>query len=139
MTTENGGLSMAINVKWDDDSQHLIYWSMEQGWTWDDFTAAVGQSVDMMNTVTHRVDLLAVSQTAIMPTADAIGPFRRSVTQKLAHHNGGYLLIVGGGRVVPVLMNFLKSTLPPDEKTFLDIRFHNTEEAARRFLAQHSA
>lgn len=128
---------MKINVRWDDDSRQIIHWWMAAGFTWDEFSQAVDESVVMMNTVAHRVDLLAVSETAILPTADAVGPFRRSVTQKLANANGGYLVIVGGGQIVAVLMKFLKTTIPRESLTFLDIKFQSTEVLARRFLTEH--
>lgn len=127
---------MPIEVTWDDDTQRVIRWRMPPGFGWDEFDAAVDRSVELFNAVTHRVDLLAISEAAILPSPDAMAPFRRSVTQKLANHNGGYLVIVGAGRVVPVLMNVLKTTIPRDQLTFLDVRFYGVEAAARAFLAR---
>ena len=129
---------MSIDVAWDDDTQRLIRWRMAAGFRWDEFDAAVDRSVELFDTVTHRVDLLAVSESAILPSPDAMAPFRRSVTRKLANRNGGYLLLVGVGRVVPVLMNVLKTTIPRDQLTFLDVRFYAVEAAARAFLARSS-
>lgn len=129
---------MTIHVAWDDDSQRLVRWLMEPGFGWDEFDAAVVQSAELMNSVTHRVNLLVVSQAPILPNVDAMAPFRRSVTQKLAHDNGGYLVIVNGGRSAPVLMNVLKTTIPRDRFTFLDVKFFGSEAAARTYLARQS-
>ena len=125
---------MSIEVAWDDQAQRLILWRMATGFRWDEFDAAVDRSVELFDTVTHRVDLLAVSESAILPSPDAMAPFRRSVTRRLANRNGGYLVIVGAGRVVPVLINVLKTTIPRDQLTFLDVRFYGVEPSARAFL-----
>ena len=125
---------MPIDVTWDDDTQRVIRWRMSPGFTWDEFDEAVDRSTVLFDSVTHRVDLLVISEATIMPSPDAMGPFRRAVTRPLANRNGGYLVLVGVGRVAPVLMNVLKTTIPREQLTFLDVRFYGVEPSARAFL-----
>ena len=49
---------MGITVVWDDDAKSIIRWDFEGYWTWEDFQAGVEQSLEMAQSVTHRIDVI---------------------------------------------------------------------------------
>ena len=60
------GLTVPIDVTWDDDTHRVINWQMQPGFTWDEFGAAVDQSAVMMNTVSFSPKSSHPSSTATM-------------------------------------------------------------------------
>ena len=131
---------MTIKVAWDGDDTTLVRWDMDADWTWDEFDRAVDESAVLMDTVTHQVDLLALSQRSLPPTPNVLPHFIRSQNYPIKNANGGYLVIVGVWQsgVIASVMRIVETTSSRRQKVFKGVRFFDKEASARSFLAAES-
>jgi hypothetical protein len=84
---------MTIRVNWHNDSKTIIQFAQGAVWTWEEFDEAVDRTVALMNTVSHRVDVI-VDMTAnpMPPDMHALGRIQRA--QHMQPRNFGQVIVV---------------------------------------------
>jgi hypothetical protein len=89
---------MAIDVVWDDDSQSILRWDFSADWSWDEYQLAFDRSLEMVSSVSHRVDVIPnVIETQKLP-AGALAQFKRVYDN--SPDNTHLILITGGNSFV---------------------------------------
>jgi hypothetical protein len=127
---------MGITVIWDNEDKTAICIVYRQPWTWQDFDAAVKQMLTLLDSMSHKVDIIFDIREGGTPPAGAMLRFKRVAT--INHPNGGKLIFVSS-RFLTVLIEGIISVLA---KAFSgvwqapDFSFVSTLEEARRLLRE---
>lgn len=117
---------MPIEIQWDDDAKTIIRENYLGQWTWDNFFAMSTQAAEMMQTVDHRVDILANMKDGIMPMSGASMSNSRQVLLALPSNWG----------VIVVVTNSFVSVLASVFKQFdvqLGTKMHTTDSLEKAY------
>ena len=92
---------MGINVLWDDERQSIIRWDFEANWDWSEFRKAFEISLEMANSVEHRIDVIPdTSNTEYMPPG-ALAQFKH-ISDNVPDNT--HLIIITGGNTLTNIM-----------------------------------
>ena len=101
---------MTISVDWYDDKQTILLQKFATGWTWQDYINLSSRQREMMDTVTHRVDMIGDARGVQIP---------KNVLQNLPniasnsalnnHENAGVYVIVGANNAVQTFLRIFKN------------------------------
>jgi hypothetical protein len=98
---------MPITVKWDNEAKTIIRQTYERNWRWQDFFETAAQTRELVNTVSHQVDIIAdFLESGPLPLGPAITNARQVLSNLPA--NWGCLVIVttnGFIRVMVLMFN----------------------------------
>ena len=120
---------MGITVVWDDDAKSIIRWDFEDHWTWEEFYQGFDQSLEMAQSVTHRIDVIPeTTHTEHMPPG-ALTQFRRVFEKSPPHMQ---LTVVTGANTFgrAILNIFIRLN------RISTWRIANTLDEARAIIAQ---
>ncbi len=128
---------MGIHVRWDSDScvpaQTVIYWEVEEQWSWQDFSYADSISIEMANSVQHIVHILAnFSRMKSLPLRGAIAYFNQSISNRPA--NRGKVVVVTQHRALKAMDPILRLLNP---KAMESIHGFETLDEAYDLLQSH--
>lgn len=98
---------MSIVVHWDDEEQSIIRWEFGEKWSWDDFYAAFDQSLQMAQTVDHRIDVIPDLTRSTWVPPNALTNFNR--IQRQMPSNTHLIVITGGSRFDNTLITTFKA------------------------------
>lgn len=93
---------MAIQIAWDDERQDIIRVRVEGRWTWDDLEAALGDTIRMMDSVTHVVHFIIDIRGSHLNVGGALAQAQKAATPA-THRNEGVKVVVGANRVARML------------------------------------
>jgi hypothetical protein len=119
-------MHMPIEIQWDDEAKTIIRENYLGQWTWDNFFTMSIQAAEMMQTVDHRVDILANMKDGIMPTSGASMSNSRKVLLALPSNWG----------VIVVVTNSFVSVLASIFKQFdvqLGTKMHTTDSLEKAY------
>lgn len=68
---------MKVNVDWDNDEQSIVRYTFDSDWNWQDLYAAMDNAGKMIETVSHRVDVLMDLSNANIIPKNAISQIKR--------------------------------------------------------------
>ncbi len=117
---------MPIEIQWDDEAKTIIRENYLGQWTWDNFFTMSNQAAEMMQTVDHRVDILANMKDGIMPMSGASMSNSRKVLLALPSNWG----------VIVVVTNSFVSVLASIFKQFdvqLGTKMHTTDSLEKAY------
>jgi len=98
--------TMSIDVDWDNDDKTVIHVTFPPEWTWGEFFELDQRTVEMLDTVKHRVLFLAdVSQTTQLPTGLNLSIIRQVIDFR--HDNSDLLVIVGMNTMIRALFDIV--------------------------------
>ncbi len=125
---------MGINITWDNPQQTVILVQYQRPWDWSQFSAALGELKNLLDSVHHTVDIIFDIRDAGFPPQGAVQRFKQA--SELNHPNGGLLIYVAPN----LLAQFVKSIVRIIEAAFgrfeADFLFVSTPEQARDMIAQ---
>lgn len=92
---------MAIQTQWDDDQKQIIRVEVEGRWSWDELETALERTIEMMDSVSHKVDfIIDVSRSSLIPGGAT------KAAQKVAtpetHRNEGVKVVVGANALMRI-------------------------------------
>jgi hypothetical protein len=71
---------MTVNVAWYDDEKTIILQEFPVEWTWDEFYAAVQQSIELEKSVSHTVYVMGTNPpNAKTPSGNALNNFKAAL------------------------------------------------------------
>lgn len=84
---------MPLHVFWDNDEKTIIRCESEGKWTWVEYHHALEQMVEMVNSVSHQVNLINGERPgAVMPPGSPLPHFRH--TAKILPANVGLNVVI---------------------------------------------
>jgi hypothetical protein len=127
---------MPITVDWDNLQQTIILFTYNRPWTWREFDAAVEQTLALVNTVDHKVDIIFDLRNGGFPPRDAVWRFKTAA--ELSHPNVGQYVYVAPS----MLAHFVKNVIQIINRAYggfgtfqvPPIVFTKSLEEARAFL-----
>ena len=122
---------MGIEVYWDDPAKTIIWGKFTGRWSWEEFNSAIENVADQMNTVDHRVDIIAdMQEGGAVPIGSSITTARNAMRQY--PDNWGIIVIVASNRFVQILINTFSSVTEFGDRTYAV----NDIESARKLIAE---
>ncbi len=127
---------MPITVSWYNDEKTAIKWEITGDWYAADYHSAVDQSMAMMATVDHKVDVIGDVTHANKLPGDVVTTINtRHQAEEENAINYGNAVIVGGGLLIKSLIR-IASTMPYTKDRFYCA---DTYDEAEDLLATFSA
>jgi len=123
-----GVIVPAVTV-WDNADKTVVRAELSGDWTWDERAQSVREAVDMMRSVNHQVDLIAVHHNNRIPPG-ALLQGRRLLNAM--PDNWGYMVIASGGFIRSMIMLLKQVSGSQGER----ILVASSLEEARRLLSQ---
>ena len=90
---------MSIGVQWDDETRTTVRLDYTQPWTWLEFDRAVLETVALVTSVTHVVDVISNTPPQLgFPVGFPLRHFQRAL--KLLPKNVGWIVVVSDNPIV---------------------------------------
>jgi ABC-type uncharacterized transport system YnjBCD permease subunit len=124
----------SISVQYDSDQKKIVRWQIGEGFSWDDFDAAVNTTETLINSVSHLVAVLIIAHNFPLPDDAGLQHFLRLVTLPHTHQNGLVLAIADSGSTARFLLQYVQDMYPAHQRAFRDLMFFSDEDQARAFL-----
>lgn len=93
---------MPVQVQWDDESRQIIRANVTGRWTWDDLETGLRQTIDMMDSVSHKVHFIIDIRNSHFNPGSALGHVQQAATPE-THSNEGVKVVVGASGLVKML------------------------------------
>jgi hypothetical protein len=120
---------MSITVQWDNEQHTLLRWDFIGVWDWDDFLAAQKEANELINSVSHTVNVIGdVSKSYHLPPG-AIGRFR--TYRRDDPENTGRVVVVGASIYIKTMVDIFRGMFPNTGGNFT---FANSLDEARSIL-----
>ena len=84
-----------IITEWDDDGKTIMHVTYQPGWTWDDMEGNLPVEENMLDSVDHRVDVLADFRGTQLPTGAISRLPKIAQSPPYTHPNSGAMVMVG--------------------------------------------
>ncbi len=93
---------MPITIDWGNPEKTYILEQFEQSWTWEEYLALDPVENEMMDSVDHKVHIIADARGARLPDHGALTYFPKIVEGAVtgSHPNAGLYIIVGASRII---------------------------------------
>ena len=125
---------MAIQTQWDDDQKQVIRVEIEGRWSWDELQSALERTIEMMDSVPHKVDfIIDVSRSSLIPRGATQAA--QSVATPETHRNEGVKVIVGANALMRIAYEAYRRINKSLGKN-QEFHFAKTREEARALIAR---
>ena len=84
-----------IITEWDNDDKTVMHVTYQSGWTWDDMEGNLPLEEDMLNSVDHKVDVIADFRGTQLPTGAISRLPKIAQSPPYTHPNSGAMVMVG--------------------------------------------
>lgn len=119
-----------ISTVWDNDEHTILRVTDHKGWTWDDLEANLPIEQQMLDSVDHRVDVIADFRGTRLPPGAITRLPVIAQSPPYTHENSGRVVMVGSPSFMKEVVDVYKHVYGQAAKlTMLE-----TVEAAREFL-----
>jgi hypothetical protein len=123
---------MAIQISWGNEAKTFTLFEFIGKWTWEEYHATRKQGIEMVNSVSHVVNIVVdFSKSSFFPS-NLLSHFGSSVDQVPRPFD--LCIIVTGSTFVGALANVLSRV-----KTKVKFRVTKTREEAYKLVAAHDA
>lgn len=123
----------ALITEWDDESHSVMRVTYQSGWTWDDMEANLSTEAQMLDSVDHRVDVIADFRGTDLP----FGAFSRlpkiAQSPPYTHRNSGMMVMVASPGFIQEVVAIYKRLYGHADKLIV---VHDLD-AARKLIADH--
>lgn len=122
---------MGIKIMWDNDERTIMRYEFEARWSWADLYAASDEGTARLDSVDHRVDVIA----DLRGTSHLPGDFMQHAGRIAGgtHPHRGIVVVVGASPVLRGLSNTVGFLY---RKATKDLRFADSLEEARTLIAK---
>lgn len=97
-----------IKTEWDDDKQTIMRVTYEAGWTWDDMEGNLPLEEQMLDSVSHRVDVIADFRGTQLPPGAITRLPMIAQSPPYRHPNSGDMIMVGSPGFMFEVVNVYK-------------------------------
>jgi hypothetical protein len=128
---------MTVSVSWFNGEKTLIIYKFEGRWGWDDLYQAIDEAVVLLDSVSHRVDImLDLTQSGSVPNLNANGLKYVANAPTTTHPNMGIFVMVGMKPFVRISFDIFSRIYPRATRQY---RLANTLEDAISVVAKDRA
>ena len=124
---------MHLITEWDNESHTILRVTYQPGWTWDDLEANLPIEKEFLDSVNHRVDVIADFRGTRLPPG-AISRLRKiAASPPYVHPNSGLVIIVGSPIFMKEVVDVYRKVFGPQGQ-----KLHMVAdlEAARALIAE---
>lgn len=125
---------MAIQTQWDDEQKQIIRVEVEGRWSWEELQTALARTIEMMDSVPHKVDfIIDVSRSSLIPGGATQAA--QSVATPETHRNEGIKVVVGANALMRIgyeAYRRINKSLGKNQ----EFHFAKTQDEARAFIAR---
>lgn len=125
---------MGIKVFWDDETETILRWEMEAGWTLADFRAARRRS-NALTINSGRIFGLLINNNHHQPPKYALSEFQHTLREITAQQS--VTVIVNSNMFTKLLVDTLKRLHTPNSGDN-SLMFAASVDAARQLIAAHA-
>ena len=126
-----------VEVKWANEGQNIIHYHFQKGWGWNDLDNAFKAAWALMDTVTHRVDVILDFTESTMSVPSGALTHGRRIFNNKPHANLRMTVLVGN-RFISQLTEMARNFLPKGLDQW-DLRFAATVEQAHGMIQERIA
>jgi hypothetical protein len=123
---------MAIHIGWDDDSKRIVRATVEGRYAWEDLERALGEAIELMDSVAHKVHFVIDIRRGHLDVGSAIGQAQKAATPE-THHNEGMKVVVGANFMVKTVYQAYRKVTQAMGKD-QEFHFANSLEDARAMI-----
>ncbi len=125
-----------INTEWDNDEKTAMRVTYLEGWTWKDLQDNLPVEKDFLDSVNHRVDVIADFRGTRLPPGAITQLPKIASSPPYVHPNSGLMVMVGSPTFMDEVVSIYRRVY--GQKT---VRLHmvNDLEAARAMIAEDRA
>ena len=127
---------MKVQVQWDNEEQKIVRYKFEQGWAWPDLHHALDEAGKLINTVSHRVDVIMDISNANLVPQGALSQINRAYNNPKPP-NIGITIIVAPNSFMSAMVNMAKKIW--GNKTEWQLEFVNTIGEAYQIINANEA
>lgn len=102
---------MGIQVKWDNKQKNILVCTFEENWTWREYDAAMELGREMIDSVSHPVDVIFDVQRTLFAPSGALRNLGKSF-RGLTDANLNHLVIVGATGIFQIIVDVLHNLYP---------------------------
>lgn len=114
---------MKVQVQWDNDAKNIVRYKFEQGWAWNDLHQALDDAGELINTVSHQVDVIMDISSANLVPKGALSQINRAYANPKPP-NIGITVIVAPNSFMSAMVSMAKKIW--GNKTEWQLEFVNT-------------
>ena len=126
---------MKVQVDWDNEEQKIVRYTFEQGWSWPDLHQALDDAGKLINTVSHRVDVIMDISSANLVPKGALSQINRAYNNPKPP-NIGITIIVAPNSFMSAMVNMAKKIW--GGKSDWQLEFVNTIGEAYQIIKESS-
>lgn len=128
---------MSIPVSWFNDEKTIIQYKFDGRWGWDDLYKAIDEAVVLLDSVSHRVDImLDLTKSESVPSLNANGLKYVANAPTTTHPNMGIFVMVGMKPFIRISFDIFSRMYPRATRQY---RLANTVEDAINVIAKDRA
>lgn len=127
---------MGITVQWENDAKTIARYVFNGQWSFNEVQAAVNQANELMDSVDHKVAMIADLRDSSFTPDGILAQLRQSAMSDTPHRNyAGVTVLVGVGTIAKMMINAAVKLVNPlnNQHTIL---FANTVDEARDTIAR---
>lgn len=98
-----------LTTEWDDEAHTIMRVTYHPGWTWDDLEANLPTEKAMLDSVEHRVDVIADFRGTLLPPGAISRLPKIAQSPPYTHRNSGSVIMVGSPAFMQEVVDIYKS------------------------------
>jgi hypothetical protein len=118
----------AITTAWDDDEKTILRVTYHLGWSWDDLEGNLTIEEEMLNSVDHKVDVIADFRGTRLPPGAISRLPKIAQSPPYTHPNSGAVVMVGSPAFMREVVGVYKRVYGQAAKLRM---VHDLDEARR--------
>jgi len=130
-----GSIIMPIFINWANEERTIIHHIYEGDWTLAELHTSRAEVADYLDTVTHPVDMIIDLRQSMKIPQSFMSEMQRM--DQNAHPNSRHAVIVGGNKLIQMLVNVLQRVYKRSDTT--QVSFVSTIEEAYTILGNVTA
>lgn len=127
---------MKVQVQWDNEEHKIVRYTFQRGWSWPDLHHALDEAGKLINTVSHRVDVIMDISSANLVPQGALSQINRAYNNPKPP-NIGVTVIVAPNSFMSAMVSMAKKIW--GNKTNWQLEFVQTIGEAYQIIQDSSA
>jgi hypothetical protein len=124
---------MPLTTEWDNEEKTIMRVTYQRGWTWDDLEGNLPKEKEFLDSVQHRVDVIADFRGTDLPHGAMMRLPKIADSPPYTHPNSGAVIMVGSPTFMDQVVTVYRKLYGP---VAIKLEMVHTLEEARERIAQ---